>query len=130
MSEAEPKYDITIIHAEDDYDIPWSHSDRIFWHAVSATRTDRIGFDEFETERERMKKSLGAAGWIASHESTRGAIRRDSADQHPKLRPSSPVRFPVFFSAKLFAPTRVQHNSKQTPKTRGTLRRSLREAKV
>jgi abhydrolase domain-containing protein 12 len=28
------KYDITLIHAEDDYEIPWSHSDVLFWHAV------------------------------------------------------------------------------------------------
>jgi len=27
---AAPKYDVTIIHAEDDYDIPWTHSDRMF----------------------------------------------------------------------------------------------------
>jgi abhydrolase domain-containing protein 12 len=29
------KYDITLIHAEDDYEIPWSHSDVLFWHAVN-----------------------------------------------------------------------------------------------
>jgi abhydrolase domain-containing protein 12 len=27
-------YRLTIIHAEDDYDIPWHHSELLFWHAV------------------------------------------------------------------------------------------------
>jgi len=73
---AAPKYDVTIIHAEDDYDIPWAHSDRIFWHAVNATRIDGMGgFADFEAEKEQMKKRLGAAGWVASYETARGVVR-------------------------------------------------------
>jgi len=76
MSEAEPKYDITIIHAEDDYDIPWSHSDRMFWHAVSATRTDGIGFEDFEAEKEQLKKEAWRY-WMDCHpqDSKRGRTR-------------------------------------------------------
>ncbi|OBT56665.1 hypothetical protein VE04_03823, partial [Pseudogymnoascus sp. 24MN13] len=31
------RYRLTIIHAEDDYDIPWHHTPAIFWHAVNAS---------------------------------------------------------------------------------------------
>ncbi|KAK5635265.1 hypothetical protein RRF57_010977 [Xylaria bambusicola] len=37
MGQGSPRYDVTIIHAEDDYDIPWSHSEQLFWHAVNAS---------------------------------------------------------------------------------------------
>jgi abhydrolase domain-containing protein 12 len=30
------KYRLTLIHAKDDYDIPWHHTEFIFWHAVNA----------------------------------------------------------------------------------------------
>ncbi|KAF2771256.1 abhydrolase domain-containing protein [Teratosphaeria nubilosa] len=33
----ENRYRITIIHAEDDHDIPWQHSSELFWHAVNAS---------------------------------------------------------------------------------------------
>jgi abhydrolase domain-containing protein 12 len=29
-------YHVTIIHARDDWGIPWSHSETLFWHAVEA----------------------------------------------------------------------------------------------
>ena len=31
------KYQLTLIHAEDDYDIPRHHTEVLFWHAVIAT---------------------------------------------------------------------------------------------
>ena len=64
------KYHITPIHAQDDYDIPWSHNDQLFWHAVGAARQDGISFDELEQEKEQTKMALGAAGWVAEHRTT------------------------------------------------------------
>ncbi|KAK3379640.1 abhydrolase domain-containing protein 12 [Lasiosphaeria ovina] len=32
-----PQYHVTIIHAQDDYDIPWTHAASMFRHAVNAT---------------------------------------------------------------------------------------------
>ncbi|KAK3984963.1 Alpha/Beta hydrolase protein [Cladorrhinum sp. PSN332] len=73
------KYHITIIHAQDDYDIPWAHSDQLFWHAVSATRREGISFEELEEEKEQTKKTLGPAGWVVEHETERGVIREEIA---------------------------------------------------
>ncbi|KAK3326032.1 Alpha/Beta hydrolase protein [Apodospora peruviana] len=76
------EYDITIIHAEDDYDIPWSHSDQLFWHGVRAAKAaaqgqEDISFEELEGEKKEARRELGAAGWVASHETERGIIREE-----------------------------------------------------
>ncbi|KAK1827695.1 Alpha/Beta hydrolase protein [Podospora conica] len=74
------KYHITVIHAQDDYDIPWSHSDQVFWHAVNAARAPLgVSFDELEREKDETKTPLGAAGWIVKHKSPRGVIREEIA---------------------------------------------------
>ncbi|KAK4224809.1 Alpha/Beta hydrolase protein [Podospora fimiseda] len=73
------KYHITIIHAQDDYDIHWSHSDQLFWHAVSATRPDELSFEALEEEKEQTKKTLGPAGWVVKHKTERGVIREEIA---------------------------------------------------
>lgn len=71
------KYDITIIHAEDDYDIPWVHSDVVFWHAVNATREGMgaLTFDELEEEKAQKKVPLGAGGWEIEWEGKGGFVR-------------------------------------------------------
>lgn len=70
-------YDITIIHAEDDYDIPWTHSDVMFWHAVNATAgaTDSLSFDALEHEKEKRKLTLGAGGWEVEWPARGGVVR-------------------------------------------------------
>jgi abhydrolase domain-containing protein 12 len=73
------KYHITIIHAQDDYDIPWSHSDQLFWHAVNASRPGGVTFDELEAEKEQTKTTLGPAGWVAEHRTARGVVREEIA---------------------------------------------------
>lgn len=42
------KYRLTLIHAEDDYDVPWHHTEIVFWHAVNATSQQEISYDELE----------------------------------------------------------------------------------
>ncbi|KAK4139968.1 Alpha/Beta hydrolase protein [Dichotomopilus funicola] len=69
------KYHVAIIHAEDDYDIPWSHSDRLFWHAVNASRPQGIGFEDWEEEKEQIKKPLGPTGWVAEHRTEKGIMK-------------------------------------------------------
>jgi abhydrolase domain-containing protein 12 len=39
---------LTLIHAKDDYDIPWHHTQLVFWHAVNATMPRGITYDELE----------------------------------------------------------------------------------
>ncbi|MCJ1360142.1 MAG: hypothetical protein MMC33_010145 [Icmadophila ericetorum] len=55
-------YRLTLIYAEDDYDIPRHHTQTVFWHAVSATISGGISYDELEEKRRKSKTDLGAAG--------------------------------------------------------------------
>jgi abhydrolase domain-containing protein 12 len=71
------KYDISLIHAEDDWDIPWSHTEVLFWHAVNATLepTASLSFDELERRKEDEKTPLGAGGWEMEWRGKGGVIR-------------------------------------------------------
>jgi abhydrolase domain-containing protein 12 len=60
-------YHITIIHAEDDYDIPWAHSEEVFEHAVNATGAST----------ERHAQILGAAGRVVECRTEKGLIRQE-----------------------------------------------------
>ncbi|EOA84526.1 hypothetical protein ACJQWK_07288 [Exserohilum turcicum] len=70
-------YDITLIHAEDDFDIPWSHSDVLFWHAVNATleSPSYLTFKDLEKIKAKDKTPLGAGGWESEWKGKRGIIR-------------------------------------------------------
>ncbi|KAI4670694.1 uncharacterized protein J4E88_009786 [Alternaria novae-zelandiae] len=70
-------YDITLIHAEDDYDIPWSHSDVLFWHAVNAIfdSSSSMTFEELEKVKLKERTPLGAGGWEVGWKGKRGIIR-------------------------------------------------------
>jgi abhydrolase domain-containing protein 12 len=71
------KYDITLIHAEDDYDIPWIHSDILFWHAVNATieQSGSLTFEDLEKVKTKQKVPLGAGGWEMEWEGKGGVVR-------------------------------------------------------
>jgi abhydrolase domain-containing protein 12 len=71
------RYHITIIHAEDDYDIPWPHSDQVFWHAVNAAGTSDISFEELEKQKLETRQVLGDGGWVVSRETEKGLIREE-----------------------------------------------------
>ncbi|KAH7410139.1 mitochondrial carrier domain-containing protein [Phaeosphaeria sp. MPI-PUGE-AT-0046c] len=77
MSSRERKYDITLIHAEDDYDIPWIHSDVLFWHAVNATvdPSASLTFEDLEQVKAKQKTPLGAGGWEMEWEGKGGIVR-------------------------------------------------------
>lgn len=70
-------YDITIIHAQDDYDIPWTHSDILFWHAVNATKDPdaSLTFEKWEADKDSLKVPLGAGGWEVEWKSRGGVVR-------------------------------------------------------
>lgn len=71
------RYYINIIHAEDDTDIPWSHSDILYWHAVNASSPSGIKFEDFEPKKEASKKPIGAGGWTVDWRTEDGIIRED-----------------------------------------------------
>lgn len=70
-------YNITLIHAKDDYDIPWSHSDILFWYAVNAASgsTSSVTFEELEHIKAKEKTALGAGGWEMEWKGKNGIIR-------------------------------------------------------
>lgn len=71
-------YWLTIIHAEDDYDIPWHHTQAIFWHAVNASMLPSgISYDELAARKEESQVNLGAAGSVMEWRSRYGVIREE-----------------------------------------------------
>ncbi|KAJ5511612.1 hypothetical protein N7453_003715 [Penicillium expansum] len=71
------KYRIMIIHAEDDYDIPWHHSELVFWHAVNASMPAGISYDDLEQKKLDSKADLGAAGSMMEWKTENGVIHEE-----------------------------------------------------
>lgn len=70
-------YRIAVIHAEDDYDIPWHHSQLVFWHAVNASIPAGISYEELEDKKIDAKADLGAAGSMMQWKTDYGVIREE-----------------------------------------------------
>ena len=73
----EEKYQLTLIHAEDDYDIPSHHSEVVYWHAVNATVPRGITYEEFNEVRQKSRTDLGAAGSVMEWRTENGVIREE-----------------------------------------------------
>ena len=71
------KYRLTIIHAEDDYDIPWHHSQLVFWHAVNASMPAGISYDDLQPRKSDTMVDLGAAGSVMEWKTDHGIIREE-----------------------------------------------------
>ena len=71
------KYQLTLIHAEDDYDIPSLHTEVLFWHAVNATVPPGITYDELEKSKYKSKRDLGAAGSVMEWRTKNRVIREE-----------------------------------------------------
>ncbi|GAB7353001.1 hypothetical protein MBLNU459_g3563t2 [Dothideomycetes sp. NU459] len=68
-------YHITMIHAEDDTDIPFLHTQMLYWYAVNATSPAGLSYDELELEKKSKKIDLGPGGWVMEWRTKRGLIR-------------------------------------------------------
>lgn len=77
LDDRKRKYDITLIHAEDDYDIPTVHSDVLFWHGVNATLEAKsiMTFEDLEARKLKERTPLGAGGWEMDWQGKSGVIR-------------------------------------------------------
>ena len=71
------KYRVTMIHAEDDWDIPWCHTQLLFWHAVNATMPGGITYDQLEEKKTILKRDLGAAGTVMQWQTKNGVVREE-----------------------------------------------------
>ncbi|KAM5475149.1 putative acylglycerol lipase [Microsporum audouinii] len=69
------KYRITLIHAEDDYDIPFHHTQSLFWSAVNATVPDGITHKELDLKKAAEKIDNIAAGSVMEWRTENGVIR-------------------------------------------------------
>jgi abhydrolase domain-containing protein 12 len=71
------EYRLTLLHAEDDFEIPWHHTPIVFWHAVNATYPTGISYDELEEKKAESRKDRGAAGSIVEWRTEKGVIREE-----------------------------------------------------
>ncbi|KAK0115652.1 hypothetical protein ONS95_000078 [Cadophora gregata] len=71
------KYKLTLIHAEDDWDIPFRHTQLLFWHAVNATVSGGISYEDLEDEKYKTRIDLGAAGSAMEWRTEVGVIREE-----------------------------------------------------
>jgi abhydrolase domain-containing protein 12 len=72
------KYRVTMIHAQDDYDIPWHHTQVVFWHAVNAAVPGGgISYDELEEVKDKGRTDLGMAGSVMEWQTENGVIREE-----------------------------------------------------
>lgn len=76
--DARKKYDITMIHAEDDWDMPWSHTETLFLNAVHGMRdpvTPKMTPEDFVKAKEQKKVLLDEGGWEVEWRSVGGIVR-------------------------------------------------------
>ena len=71
------RYRLTLIHAEDDYDIPWRHTPMVFWHAVNASMPTGITYNELEEKKLEFRREHGAGGTIMEWRTENGVIREE-----------------------------------------------------
>ncbi|UKZ77583.1 hypothetical protein TrVFT333_005307 [Trichoderma virens FT-333] len=74
------QHDITILHAEDDYDIPWEHSNLLYWHAVNASLPHGICYEELEEEKVASRSDLQAGGWVVDQQTQKGRLQEAIAN--------------------------------------------------
>ena len=72
------KYRLTLVHAKDDYDIPWQHTEKLFWYAVNAASPQApTNYSDFEGLREKRRTNLGSAGSVMEWKTDFGIIREE-----------------------------------------------------
>ena len=71
------QYRVTIIHAEDDWDIPSTHTSVLFWHAVNATNNEHMSFERLDEMKSNSRVDLGHAGTVMEWKTNYGIIREE-----------------------------------------------------
>lgn len=75
--EGNARYHVSLIHAQDDYDIPFHHSELLFEHAVSATVQGNVTVEDIQKNIQGSRKMFGAGGSSSICESRYGSISLD-----------------------------------------------------
>lgn len=71
------RYRLTIIHAEDDFDIPWDHSQTLFLYAVKGASSPELTLEDLKEMSEKLKRDLGASGSVLEWRAGNGVIRKE-----------------------------------------------------
>jgi abhydrolase domain-containing protein 12 len=71
------KYRLTLIHAEDDWDVPSDHTSALFRYAVNGTRSEGIAATELDNTTSKSGSDLGAAGTVVEWRTEVGVIREE-----------------------------------------------------
>ncbi|KAL9056249.1 MAG: hypothetical protein Q9162_003040 [Coniocarpon cinnabarinum] len=89
-------YSVTLIHAKDDYTIPWQHSDAMYWYAVNAGKDEALRMEGLQDKERSSKQQLGAAGWSIEQRTRRGVLREHILEHglHDKI-----MGYPIVTSA-------------------------------
>lgn len=69
------KYHLTLIHGKNDYDIPWQHTERLFWYAIKAALSGRISDEALEERKKTLTINLDAAGFMTEWKTENGLIQ-------------------------------------------------------
>jgi abhydrolase domain-containing protein 12 len=73
-SKGSERFHITLIHAEDDTDVPCVHTKTLWRHAINSLKSKDTS-DESEPEGEFTKTDLGAGGWVEERRTEKGVLR-------------------------------------------------------
>ena len=71
------RYQLTMIHAEDDYDIPSHHTEALYWHAVNAMEPLGLSYEDLDTMKQKSAIDFGAAGTVMEWQTRNGVIREE-----------------------------------------------------
>jgi abhydrolase domain-containing protein 12 len=101
------KYQLTLIHAQDDTTITCSHSEVLYWYAVNATTPLGISNEELEREKALNKMDLGQGGWTVEWNTKKGVIRQEMLKygSHDKLGAYPSIAMAVFRTFQNVDPT-------------------------
>jgi abhydrolase domain-containing protein 12 len=70
-------YRLTMIHAEDDYDIPWQHTRNLSSHAVNITHNNQKDFCPIDRSEEICHTTLGEGGSVQELRTRYGVVREE-----------------------------------------------------
>jgi abhydrolase domain-containing protein 12 len=73
LAKKSEKLRLTIIHAENDWDIPWKHADALFYSAVNGTSEKGLTVEEINASK--TKEDLDSSGYRYTWKDNRRTIR-------------------------------------------------------
>jgi abhydrolase domain-containing protein 12 len=74
-------YQVTLIYAEDDTDIPWDHTPTLFLHTVNASYADGVEDSRVRSRILDEGRDIGTAGHVA-HWHTNNGVESEYVPRH------------------------------------------------